>query len=269
MEVRSGGIKFNSVMNLLPAPPTPEVPEEEEEQESPEEEEGEDEEDADTQPATQPEGDEASSQPADPTSQPDDATSQPGRENRRGSGRRSSDQSGTRNPSGNRRAGGLPVFRNLTQAEPPGTYEDLPLILDRLTVDPSPFYRGRINVSTAPRPVLAMLDELTTEDVDAMVAARPELPSQDRSTPAWLLTRGVLDEYQFRRILPKITTSSSVYRIESIGFADHSGVQERLLVLVEMRGPIPQILYYRDLNPLGVAYNPYGLERRDRTNRAD
>lgn len=246
MDVRRAGIPFNSVMNLVPAPPPPEE----------EEEDG-----ADAQDLTPP-------PPA--TSQPDgsDATSQPEDENTDSPEGGSSDQDETGRGSENPRSP-APVYQNLTEDEPPGEYSDLPGILDTLTVAATPFFQGRINVSTAPREVLAMLDDLTIEEVDAIVEARRELRDEDKSSAAWLLTEGVMDENKFRGILDKITTRSSTYRIESVGFADHIGVVERILYVIQMRGPMAQVLYYRNMNELGTAYNPYGNEGRELKNRSD
>ena len=236
IQVRSSGVMFNSVMNLVPAPPPPE--EEEGGGGGPT-----------SQPTTQPTG-------GDPTSQPNN-------ENPQGSGSDSTDQDGENGGSENQGTGSVPVYQNLTAEEPPGTYDDLPLILDRLTTNPSPVFQGLINVSTAPREVLAMITELTDAELDSIVIARQELRGEDKSSPAWLLTEAGLSETKFRQILDKITTKSSVYRIESIGYADNIGVVERIMKVIQMRGPIPQVLYYRNLNALGAAYTPHGDERRD------
>ncbi len=130
-------------------------------------------------------------------------------------------------------------------------------------MNPSPFFQGRINVSTAPQEVLSLIDGLSQEQAGAIANARRELGSEDKSTPAWLLTQGVLDETKFRQILDRITTKASMYRVESVGYADHVGVISRIMVVIQMRGPIPQVMYYRNLDSLGVAYNPYGEERRE------
>ncbi len=253
MAVRSAGVRFNSVMNLLPAP----EPDEEE-------------------PTSQPDDEN------DPTTQPTggDPSSQPSGENREMLGGASVDdlrsdiagdipivgevvgQQPPQQPGGNPAPPTRPVYANLTAETPPGTLEDLPLILDRLTTNPSPLSGGRINVSTAPREVLSMLEELTPEDVEAIVATRQTLDSVTKSTPAWLVTQGVISEYKFRRILDRITTNSSVYRIEPVGYADDVGIVERYMVIIQMRGPVPQVLYYRNLNPLGMAYRPHGEELR-------
>lgn len=239
MEIRGGGGAFNSVMNLLPAPPPPEEEEEE---------------DPTTQPAT--------SQPSQEDSSTTQPTSQPEEGMDAGTSQPSTDLDQARGASEKKPKAKRPVYQNLTATIPPGTYEDLPLILDRLTVQPTPMFAGRINVSTAPRPVLAMIEALTDEELDAIVAARRELTPEERATPAWLLTRSVIDENRFRQILDKLATKSSVFRVESVGYADHVGVVERINVVLEMRGPVPQVLYQRNLGSLGVAYQPHGEEFR-------
>ncbi len=241
LQVRSSGMQFNSVMNLLPAPPPPEEDEEEQ-------------------------FDEPTGAPAlEPTTQPGGGVD-PG--NGLGNGEETTDPNAAPPGSGNSAPSG-PVFVDLTPDPPPGDISDLPLILDLLTTDPVPGYLGRINVVTAPREVLATLEPLTDEDLDAITAARADLESSAMTTPAWLLTEGVIDEYTFRRILPLITASSITYRVEAVGFAAHVGVVRRISTVFEMRGPIAQVLYQRDLSGLGAAYNPYGEEQRGFADRAN
>jgi len=135
MQVRSSGMQFNSVMNLIPAPPKPETDDEEPPEEEP---------DATTQPATsQPDSDsdngkaeESGDGPSDPNETQPDAEA----------------------VSDEKREPPLPEYRDLTEEPPPGTEEDLPLILDRLTVQIVPGFTGRINVNTAPREVLSAIE---------------------------------------------------------------------------------------------------------------
>lgn len=248
MDVRAAGKTFSSVMNLIPAPPPPEEDE------------------------SLLEGEPGSSS----VQEPGEGTSpQPGNENPGETGQDLSDLVPTENTSENAPAQTRPVYQNLTEAEPPGSYEDLPVFLDRLTAQALPGFRGRINVSTAPREVLATLDELTDEELDAIVAARRELTGEEKATPAWLLIQGLLDENKFRGLLDgtqqgdygKITAKSSAFRIESVGYADHLGVVERLNVVIEMSGPVPQVLYYRNLGHLGPSYSPHGEESIGLTDR--
>ncbi len=253
MSVRAAGKTFNSVMNLLPAPPP---------------EEGEEDTEAD-------QGERASTQPQ--SSRPSTAEAE---ENAEGDGEGLSDLQQSERASEKTPKAKLPTYQNLTEETPRGSYEILPQILDRLTVSNMPAFNGRINVSTAPREVLATIQELTDAEVEAIVSIRRETTGIERATPAWLLTKGALGETKFRMLLdgrdlvdPKaggiITTKSSVYRAEALGFADHLGVVERINVVFEMRGPIAQVLYQRNLTGLGPAYNPHGIERRGPTHRSN
>ncbi len=266
MQVRGSGRTFNSVMNLFPAPPPPEQPEEEApppEEPPPQEE----------PPATTQESGEAESgeQTLDTSKEGiEKLATEVGEaaEKSEPSGRSENRRAPSRRPTrGAGAAGGppkLPVYQDLAP-DPPGTLESLPQILDRLTVNQSPVMQGRINVSTAPREVLLTLEALTEDDVTAILAARAELKPEEKATPAWLLSKGTIDLYKYRRIFDKITTGGSVFRAEAIGYADHAGAVQRIHTVFEMRGPIPQVLYTRNLTSLGPAYNPYGEERRGGT----
>lgn len=263
MQVRGSGRTFNSVMNLFPAPPPPEQPEEE----APPEE---DPPPVDEPPATtQESGEGEAAEPAlnqvkeDAEKLATEAAQavEKSEPNGRSENRRAPNRRPTQRPSS---APKLPVYQDVAP-DPPGTLETLPQILDRLTVNQTPVTQGRINVNTAPREVLLTLEVLTEDDVTAIVAARAELKPEEKATPAWLLSKGTIDLYKFRRIFDKITTGGSVFRAEAVGYADHTGVVQRINTVFEMRGPIPQVLYTRNLTSLGPAYNPYGEERRGGT----
>jgi len=131
---------------------------------------------------------------------------------------------------------------------------DMPAIMDRLTADPSPIQVGLINVNTAPREVLLTLPGLTEAEADAIVAARQALSADAKKTPAWLLMQGVVSPEKFAKIGKYITARSLQFTIESIGFADHVGTFRRLQVVVEMRGQVEQVLYWRDISALGIPY---------------
>jgi len=244
MRIRGGGIMFRSVMDLLPVPP-PETSQP-----------GEEEEEEQTQ-TSQPSSETTSQPTSEPTSQSTTqpivrgtATSQPGRG--------STSQPTSRR---SRKQQDLPTT-NLTDETPPATAADLPAILDHLTTDLRPIFVGRINVVAAPREVLMSLKELTEQEVGAIVSNRGGLSGDDKRTPAWLLTQGLVSERTFRRVLPRITASSSTFSVDAVGFADHVGVTKRIGAVLEMRGPVGQVLYYRDLTPLGPAYTPHGEEIR-------
>lgn len=131
---------------------------------------------------------------------------------------------------------------------------DMPGIMNRLTTATSPILSGLINVNSAPREVLMTLPEMTEQEADGIVAARQSLDADARKTPAWLVTQNLLSPEKFAKIGKYLTARSLQFTIESIGFADHVGTFRRLQVVVEMRGQVEQVLYWRDISALGAGY---------------
>jgi len=266
MTARDQGKTFTSVMDLFPPPP---LPEEEEENA------------AASQPAatTQPRSGRRGATDRSPSSQPTSAGTS---ENAGGQEGGLSDLDQSEN------APAAPAWKRkeytelLPGVQPPGSAENMPLILDRLTVDQAAGFgelKGRINVSTAPREVLATLKavhpRITDADIDALVAARRSLSGLEKATCAWLRTKNVLDDRRFRELLDGdlpvqrkggfLTTRSSVFRVEVVGYADHLGVVERINEVFKVVDPVTrttQVIYHRNLTGLGPAYNPHGIERR-------
>ncbi|MEE8169565.1 MAG: hypothetical protein V3T70_03375, partial [Phycisphaerae bacterium] len=113
------------------------------------------------------------------------------------------------------------------------------------------------------------LTDLTEEQVESLITARRTLDPSAWTSPAWLVTQGVISLRRFQTILPRITTSPSTFAVESVGYADHVDAVKRLYVILEMRGPIGQVLYYQDLTGLGRAYHPRKEESRGATDRAN
>jgi type II secretory pathway component PulK len=136
----------------------------------------------------------------------------------------------------------------------PFSVDEFPSIVDRCTLDPSPELVGRINVNTAPRQVLRCLTPLADEEIAAIVQKRVDLSSDTKATTAWLLTEGVLSVEQYEAVEPMITARGLQFTVESIGYADHLGLRYRLQVIFQMRGPVPQIMYYRDLTNVGTTF---------------
>ncbi len=138
--------------------------------------------------------------------------------------------------------------------ESPVTLEDLPELCDRTTAIRQPGLMGLININTAPREVLRCLvnDTFTEEAVEAIIAARTNLEGEQLATVAWLLTEEVISQEATESIYPQITARSQQFHFESVGHADHLGMMVRLQAVVELRGHVPQFMYYRDLTELGT-----------------
>ncbi len=142
---------------------------------------------------------------------------------------------------------GPPVFS-------PVTVDDLPMLCDRTTAIRQPGQMGLININTAPREVLRCLvnGSFSEEDVDAIIAARANLEGDQLATVAWPLTESVISQEALASIYAQITARAQQFHIEAIGHADHLGMMVRLQAVVELRGHVPQYMYYRDLTELGT-----------------
>ncbi|MFQ5491114.1 MAG: general secretion pathway protein GspK [Phycisphaerae bacterium] len=144
----------------------------------------------------------------------------------------------------------------LTAPDPnPLTTDDLPILMANTTTqDPLRPQEGLINVLTAPPQVLRCLDGLDGNAIGGILSARAELDEEERADTAWLVTRGILSLEDYARVAPQLTVRGQQFTIEALGYADHIGTVSRLQVIVEMRGPVAQVIYYRDLTNLGAAF---------------
>ncbi|MCK4661006.1 MAG: general secretion pathway protein GspK [Phycisphaerae bacterium] len=151
----------------------------------------------------------------------------------------------------------------------PFELEDFPRIVDRCALTMIPELPGRINVNTATVMVLSCLEGLTEEDIAAIVQKRAELTSDVKLTTAWLLTEGVLDLEKYDAIADQITARGLQFTAEVVGYADHVGTRTRLQIIFALRGPVPQIMYYRDLTNLGVTYPLRRFEEEEWSQASD
>jgi type II secretory pathway component PulK len=143
----------------------------------------------------------------------------------------------------------------------PVTLDELPYLMDRLTVRPAqqagqPIY-GLINVNAAPIRVLMTIPGMTEEAAAAIVAGRAEADAELLKTPAWLVITETLDAGTFKQIAPYITTKAYQFHVEVVGYADHLKIAKRLEWIIEMVGPLAQVKYHRDLTGLGLAWPLY------------
>lgn len=113
---------------------------------------------------------------------------------------------------------------------------------------------GLINLNTAPALVLRCIDGLSEEQIEGIVGLRDLLDADTKSTTAWVVEEDVVDLETFERIAPFVTARGRQFTIESLGYADHVGMVARLQVIVDLLGPIPQAVYYRDLTHLGAQF---------------
>ncbi len=139
-----------------------------------------------------------------------------------------------------------------TEVPSPLTVEDMVWVMDLLTASETGETVGLISINTAGAKVLATLPGLTDEDVAELIAARAELEPEALRSSGW--AAAVLGAEKFVAIAPLITSRGIRFHVESMGYADHVGTVARLETILEMRGPVAQIVYNRDITMLGTAY---------------
>jgi hypothetical protein len=136
----------------------------------------------------------------------------------------------------------------------PLTIEDLAILMDRATMEDKKKLDHVININTAPRAVLECIEGLEDEQIDAILETREKLSDAKLRSPTWLVSEGVMEMETFAEIAPNITTRGQQFSIESLGYADHKGMVARLQVVLDMVGPIPQVIYYRDISYMGAPF---------------
>lgn len=145
----------------------------------------------------------------------------------------------------------------------PARPEDMHVLMDRLTVSRAPVLAGQINVNTAPPQVLMSIVGMTREEADAIVARRNQVEGIEKRTPAWLVANGALQPERFAVLCNQFTGRSIQFTADVIGFADHTGTARRIQAVVEMRGHMAQIKYYRDITGLGLGFPVKDDERSE------
>jgi len=145
----------------------------------------------------------------------------------------------------------------------PATAGELVVLMDRLTVANTPVLPGLINVNTAPLAVLRTIPGLTEEEVQAIVGRRDRVGGEEKMTTAWLVSAGALEPKRFALISNLVTARSIQFSVDVIGFADHVGTACRIQAVVEMRGQLAQLRYYRDISALGMGYPVWDDQRSE------
>jgi type II secretory pathway component PulK len=136
----------------------------------------------------------------------------------------------------------------------------LPTLLDKVTTSSQAILPGRVNVNTAPAVVLSALPGMTTEQVQAILAARPDpsaLATADPlfQTPAWLLLQAGFTPQQMKQLENYITTRTQVYRVQVLAYFDEGPTFARVEAVIDTNGGRPRILFQRDLSELGKGFD--------------
>jgi type II secretory pathway component PulK len=113
---------------------------------------------------------------------------------------------------------------------------------------------AKINVNTAPARVLRVLDGMDAESAERIVALRREQDPEALNSLDWLVSSGALEPGTYNQVQARLTTRALQFRVEVLAYADHMPAFRRDEWIIEMRGPMAQLLYHRDLTSLGRAW---------------
>lgn len=121
----------------------------------------------------------------------------------------------------------------------------LELFFDAVATTDQEAILGRIDINSAPREVLLGLQSeetfLSEAAIDQIINFRPW------SSPAQLLTDGVVDLETLQQIGPLLTTEGSTYRVQSAGFIPGKGAAVRLESIIRLTADGPQLLRVNEL----------------------
>ena len=135
--------------------------------------------------------------------------------------------------------------------------DDLPLILDRLTVQATERNRpvtGLVNVNTAPVEVLATLPGMDANLAQQIVDLRRDLDPATKSTIAWLYTQNLLDAAAFKQVAPYLTARSFQFTARCVGFGVPCGRYRVIEAVLDLSGSVPRLAYMRDISRLGLPF---------------
>jgi type II secretory pathway component PulK len=131
-------------------------------------------------------------------------------------------------------------------------------LMDNLTVNPAPSIPGRLNINQAPRSLLAGIPGITGIQIEQIIGNRDVTLGQQRPEQVhetWLLTDGIVELDQMKKLMALVTTGGSVYRAQVVGYFDAEGPADRLEVVIDATQSPPVVRRRWELKELGPGYS--------------
>lgn len=138
------------------------------------------------------------------------------------------------------------------------TEDEFAVINDFLTVTNGSFVYGRVNVNTAPLPVLACLPGMSAASAQLLVSFRQQAP--DRLTSiAWVAEALAQDEAALQALstVDCITSRSYQFTADIAALGPHGRGYRRVRFVYDLAEGSPKIVYRQDLSHLGWALGRY------------
>jgi len=149
------------------------------------------------------------------------------------------------------------AYQSPFKTSDPASLTQLVRFLDRTFVGEDAPVTGRIDVLTAPRPVMLSIPQLSPALVDEIIAARESEAREENETrvhASWLLAEGFVDLPTFRQLVPYITVGGDVFEAQTVAYYDVQSPWSRAELMVNGSTEMPNTLYYRDLSRLGRGF---------------
>ena len=151
----------------------------------------------------------------------------------------------------------------------PGVMEQfLPVLYDKTTTTKKTEIPSRININTAPEAVLYTLPELTEDEVQSILAFRPQpgdALNANILAPSltWLVSDAGIDPNTLRKLERYVTAKSQIYRVQVLGYFEAGGPTVRLEAIIDtnvgnfagVNQGRPRIVLMRDLTGLGKGFD--------------
>jgi hypothetical protein len=134
----------------------------------------------------------------------------------------------------------------------------LDTLLDHVTINPALTIPGRININQAPATILKGIPGMTDEILSDLLSRRKVVDEDEvgnRRHETWLVTLGVCTLDEMRLLAPFITSGGNVHRGQIVGYFQGGTAASRAEVVFETTGPLPRVLFWRDLSHLGRGYS--------------
>lgn len=142
----------------------------------------------------------------------------------------------------------------------------LPGAFDVLTVTDDMYVPGRVDLNAADVKVLSAIPGIGVDHAAAIVAAREQLSGEERRSRAWPLTRGILNDEEFEKAAPWLTTRSTQWRVRvQAAVTSGEGSEAKVLrsavyeAVIDIASDRPRVAYLREITMLPVAM---AMERR-------
>ena len=152
----------------------------------------------------------------------------------------------------------------------PDMTQNLPIIIEKLSLTDAPYIDGRVNINFACREILIGLPNMTDALVDSIIAEQTKGSSgstgldipPDRLIAGWLVLNGTLTINQLEKLDPLITGRGDVFHVQSVGYFDGGGPMARVEAIIDGTQDPPQVIFMRDLTELGRGFTAMQLSTK-------